>query len=308
MQGSLDQPPITLRGSRRGGAAFLVFGLLLTGAGALAVVGPKVSPAGVGFFIFGLLLFFVGVKSVVSPAQLSIGPGGLELNGALGSRRFAWDEVAAFRVVQLRRARLIGFDRTGTAARNGLFRDLAAALTPANISSAYDAAIPGKWPSVAAEDLVELLNDARHRWGGVQAARALELRPRSSSGQRIDRRLYWLAIGLLMSISVLLSALTHGGRVTGGLTLLSIWITARRLHDIGRSGWWQAAVLAGQIALGIVLIAGLHWSPQAALGPLVLVQLAFAVGLGAIPGDPAANRFGAPPGAPGLEPAAEVFR
>lgn len=306
MQGSLDQPPIVLQGARGRGVPVLILGLLLTAFGATLIAGPHVSGGGVLVFALGLLTFFFGLMTLVAPAELSIAPGGLELKGAFRTRRFGWDEVAAFRVVALRRSRLIGFERTGRAAPNGLLRDLGMAFTPANISSPYDAAIPAKWASASPEAVAELLNAARARWGGVQAARALELRPRGSSGQRIDRRLYWLGVCVLVPVSTVGSLLSHRVGVSGGLTIFWIWLYARRLHDIGRSGWWQAAALGGIAAVGLVL-GLLHVSIGAATVVGGLVQLAFTGLLGAIPGDPEVNRFGPPPGAPPLEAASEVF-
>lgn len=308
MEGSLDQPPLILRGARKSGAPLLIVGLLMTLGGAAMIVGPRISTAGIALFLLGLVFFFFGLTAVAAPAQLAIAPGGMELRGALGTRRFRWDQVAAFRVVSLRRGRLIGFDRTGTAGRSGLVRDLAMAFSTANVSSAYDMAIPGAWSSLSAETVAELLNRARAKWGGAPATRALQARPRGSSGRRIDRRLYWLALGVLTGISLLISLVAHGARASGYLTAVSIWIYARRLHDIGRSGWWQAAVFAFQIALAIVLLGALHWSAAALVGPLALVQIGFTLALGAIPGDPSANRFGPPPGTPPLEVQAEAFR
>lgn len=307
MQGSLDQPPIILQGARKGGAPIVILGLVATGCGATMIAGPRFSAVGVVVFVVGLLTFFLGLMRIVAPAQLAIAPGGMELKGAFKTRRFSWDEVAVFRVVALRKTRLIGFERTGSAARNGLFRDLSMALTPADISSPYDTAIPARWSSASPEAVAQLLNDARARWGGVQAARALELRPRGSSGQRIDRRLYWLAACVLAPLSIGISLVTHGSRAAGGLSVFWMWLYARRLHDIGYSAWWQAGFVAMQVMVMVLLLVRLHWSVGAATGAAMLVQFAFTAILGAIPGDPDANRFGAPPGAPPLEAASEVF-
>jgi uncharacterized membrane protein YhaH (DUF805 family) len=306
VQGSLDQPPIVLQAPRKGGTPVLILGLLLTAMGAVWIVGPRSAAGGAVTFALGLLTFFLGLMKLVAPAQLAIAPGGMELKGPFKTRRFGWDEVALFRVVALRRTRLIGFERTGSAARSGLLRDLGMAFLPANISSPYDSTIPARWSSASPEAVAQLLNDARARWGGVQEARALELRPRGSSGQRIDRRLYWLGVCVLVPTSIAGSFLVHGLRVSSGLTILWIWLYARRLHDIGRSAWWQAGVLAAAVVLGVVL-GLLHVSVSAATVIGALVQLAFTAVLGAIPGDPDVNRFGPPPGAPPLEAAAEVF-
>ena len=113
----------------------------------------------------------------------------------------------------------------------------------------------------------------------------------------------------------------------GLATLLpSLAVTSRRLHDIGKSGWWQllwyatmglawavAAVLLF-IALAGIFVAAIGWSIisggdltgalYAALPALLAVIAALAITLGVIiwaiiwlarPGEPAANRYGPNP-------------
>lgn len=310
MPGSLDQPPITVQAKRKRGVPSLVLGLLLLFGGApMLMGGARSAPLGMVLFALGLLAVFLAVMMIAAPARLVVGPEGIKLTGLLRTRTFGWDQAANFRVVRLRRTRLIGYDKPGLGGGRGLLSDLAAAISTVNLAGPYDAVLPGAWSTMSAEGVAELLNEGRARWGGVLAARAPALRARGSSGQRIDRKLYWLALALLTGLGVLLGAATPGGHLfTRGLLLFWIWVYARRLHDFGRSGWWQAAGLALQVVLAYGLIGQLHWRESPSLAVLGLVQLVFTGVVGAIPGDPGENRFGPPPGVPPLAAQAEVFR
>lgn len=107
---------------------------------------------------------------------------------------------------------------------------------------------------------------------------------------------WWVLFSFLFNIVVggLLTALGADwlGTISSLLLLLpSLAVGARRLHDTGRSGWWQAAVyLPGALtALGGVFFAiGL-------VGMLVMVVLLI-VWL-AKPGDAGPNGYGPPPAA-----------
>lgn len=310
MQGSLEQPPITLQAKRKRGVPILILGLLATFGGALLVAAPRSGSLGpFGLFAAGLFLVFLGLLMVAAPTELILEPAGIRLKGALRTRSFAWDQVANFRVVRLRRTELIGFDRPGQAGGRSLMRDLGMAMTTVNISGPYDAVLPGGWSIASAATVAEIMNQARAQWGGALAARVPDVRRRGSSGQRIDRRLYWMAVCTLGPLAVLLSLATHGARgLSGGFGLIWIWVYMRRLHDIGRSGWWQAPVFGVQCVVAVVLMTSLHASAPAVLAAVLLIQGAFTAILGAIPGDPGENRFGAPPGVPLAEVQAEAFR
>jgi uncharacterized membrane protein YhaH (DUF805 family) len=70
-------------------------------------------------------------------------------------------------------------------------------------------------------------------------------------------------------------------------------VTAKRLHDRGRSGWWAALVLLALVAV---------WTPpQNYLDFLFSLVLAWAaIELCAMPGEQGANRFGPNPQRPAL--------
>ena len=77
---------------------------------------------------------------------------------------------------------------------------------------------------------------------------------------RATRTEYWMYILFYIIILIVLSAVDWvlgigvlGILFTLGLLIPSIAIAARRLHDTGRSGWWQLVALVPLIG-GLVLI------------------------------------------------------
>lgn len=116
---------------------------------------------------------------------------------------------------------------------------------------------------------------------------------------RSDRKEYWVYILSVFAIYALLSfvGFDAGSGASAGVTLL---IQIRRLHDLGRSGWWAVVLLVAQIAVAIPLLF---------MGPLgltlaVLASLAVLIVMGVLPGQPFENRFGPPRG---QRPLSQVF-
>jgi uncharacterized membrane protein YhaH (DUF805 family) len=304
VQGSLEQPPVILRASRPRLAALAFIGLMCLAAG-IFLLGHR-SAFGLIFSGLGLYVLAAGVASVIAPPVMTIAPSGVSVKTGWNTRAYTWKQVANFRVVKVNKTAFIGFDRPETSGAAGVMRDLAAALRATRVSGTYDSLFVGRW-SAPTDVVAALLNDAQAKWGGAVAARA----PRHghATGQRIDRLAYWLAAAVLLALGLGVSWITHGARgVSGGVTVLWVWVYARRLHDIGLSGWWQAPVLALQVAILLGLTLGAHWSMAATIGAAALLQLAFTAALGAVPGHPAENRFGPPPGALDRSALAEVFR
>src|SRR3569832_1105844 len=116
MQGSLDEPPIIVRGKRWSWRqiAPAIF-LLLILLGRFGDHGGNVSAtaqdpmiwmfAGVG----GLALLTM-VRLVVSPPTLELSPQGIRRTYGWRSRRYRWEDVANFRPVHLARLEAVGFD------------------------------------------------------------------------------------------------------------------------------------------------------------------------------------------------------
>ncbi len=79
------------------------------------------------------------------------------------------------------------------------------------------------------------------------------------------------------AMSVAYSRPVLDGLVSLLLFVPSLAVGARRMHDIGRSGWWQAIVLAGVVAmvvpfLGMLVLLGcvgllIYWFAQPSEGP-----------------------------------------
>jgi uncharacterized membrane protein YhaH (DUF805 family) len=75
---------------------------------------------------------------------------------------------------------------------------------------------------------------------------------------------------------------------------VALWLqTVRRLHDLGRTGWWVAGIVIGDIAISAaaVEIPAVIW---ASAMPELFV-LAALLGIGFLPGDRGENRFGPSP-------------
>ena len=109
---------------------------------------------------------------------------------------------------------------------------------------------------------------------------------------RARRREYWIWIGPMFVLIVVLGIVAPGSELLFGIPLLLIWI--RRLHDLGWTGWLAPLINFGIGILGAVgkvaLPADLADLPQG-LGALAALIL-----LGALPGQPRRNAYGPPPG------------
>ena len=141
-----------------------------------------------------------------------------------------------------------------------------------------------------------------------------------SAEGRIGRGEFWIGWLVLLGVSVVTGWIPLIGML---ISLVAIYCTvciyAKRLHDMGKSGWLQVipiavGILAGgwavmSIGAGAAMSAMSGGSDEAvaagALGGLgmgllglavaFLVWIGFLLWIGLTPGEPAANRFGAPP-------------
>jgi uncharacterized membrane protein YhaH (DUF805 family) len=97
--------------------------------------------------------------------------------------------------------------------------------------------------------------------------------------------LSWMSSGVLAPLVFLLSL---------PLMFIGVVNVAKRLHDHGKSGWWQAAVWGTLFVFGF--IGGLMPSNLLVEGIVGLITVGAMIGaliyLGFIPGEWASNRFG----------------
>lgn len=72
---------------------------------------------------------------------------------------------------------------------------------------------------------------------------------------------YWVLFVVLASIGLSIISETLSGLFSLGVLLPGIAVGTRRLHDVGRSGWWQLLSLTG---IGILVL--LYWAVQPSEG------------------------------------------
>jgi uncharacterized membrane protein YhaH (DUF805 family) len=109
---------------------------------------------------------------------------------------------------------------------------------------------------------------------------------------RSSRREYWIWIAIILAISIALSFSPLKG-TSGGMTAVLLFAQIRRLHDVGRTGWWAVAATFAPLIVMLPLMAVASLEVAALLG--TVIELGLIVWIGVIPGDPAENRFGRTP-------------
>lgn len=130
---------------------------------------------------------------------------------------------------------------------------------------------------------------------------------------RTGRKDFWLGAAALIGAGLVGGLIPLVGPLVS-LALIVPWtcLTAKRLHDIGRSGWLVlVAVVPSVISGAMALFTALATANVAALGlafagagvtlmvstVALLVSLGFLLWVGLKPGEPAANAYGPAPAA-----------
>ncbi|MFZ0270170.1 DUF805 domain-containing protein [Caulobacter sp.] len=143
-----------------------------------------------------------------------------------------------------------------------------------------------------------------------------------SAEGRIGRQAFWIGWLMLLGAQVVAGWIPLLGQAIG-LVAIFAWVClcAKRLHDMGRSGWWQVL----PILLGPVLIIGsaisigfgailaevtngdAGWAALAGVGGLFVSiaiafvsVIAFTLWVGITQGQPGENRYGEPPLTPAM--------
>jgi uncharacterized membrane protein YhaH (DUF805 family) len=143
-----------------------------------------------------------------------------------------------------------------------------------------------------------------------------------SAEGRIGRQAFWIGWLMLLGVQVVAGWIPVVGHALG-LVALFAWVClcTKRLHDMGRSGWWQAPPFALSLALvigsvmwigvGAALAAIGDGNPEvvalAGVGVLLMSivvafvsMIAFTLWVGVAEGEPGENRYGEPPLTPAI--------
>lgn len=311
MQGDLDHPPIIVRGARWRGAVVFVGSTVVVAAilfGLGTGHGTKTLLASLVFFS---VLGVAGLWMAVAPARLEIGPEGLRQTQLWRRSRYPWSDVHDFRPATLGFFnRVVGFDFLVAQPKRAGIRRLNAAIVGVH------ATLQPGW-EIDPHTLANLLNQARERWlafdpaGGPAPAPAIAPPPvaRGFAGARMDRKVFALCVVAGFAVAVGLSFIPGANRGASSVaTVIFIRLYASRLHDIGRSGWWQVLLYAAQILAGILLATAAGWDLEMVVAAVLALQLIFTGLLAAIPGQVGPNRFGPAPGQPTAVGQSEAFR
>ncbi len=111
---------------------------------------------------------------------------------------------------------------------------------------------------------------------------------------RINRATYWVWLGLILGLYRLFNLLSSKHTAVSEVVLILVCVP--RLHDIGKSGWWAGGFFLAEIVIAVISFATLPLKlATVPLGLFVVIVAGLMIWLGAIAGDPLANRFGEPP-------------
>jgi uncharacterized membrane protein YhaH (DUF805 family) len=110
---------------------------------------------------------------------------------------------------------------------------------------------------------------------------------------RATRTEYGFYVAFIIGLGIVLGLLPTPPAVNTGLWIAMMFAQIRRLHDIGRTGWWALGINLAPV-LPMVLLMSVMGLEDAALvgGAFALIPI---IWLGVVKGQPEENRFGAPP-------------
>lgn len=109
---------------------------------------------------------------------------------------------------------------------------------------------------------------------------------------RANRNEYWLWAAPNLVIGLALAAVVSPlFAYVQSVIFTCIWI--RRLHDLGRTGWWVAAI---NVAVNLVTLGGQLSGAALVTGLGALLYVGAVAVMGIVPGQPRENEYGPPSG------------
>jgi len=314
VKGTLENPPIIIEGRRIRAIVVFSFSLFLLLVTALEVTVKALSTIAIEGALLWTAAVLVTGWQVARPSRLEVTSDGITLKVLWRTRRYAWDQIHDFRPCTVGLyTQTVGFDFVSPPAKGRRMRQINAGL------AGVHGTLSVGW-TLKPHDLADLLNDARERWlrvdvhrdDVVPAARRIAP-PRAAPGYvgaRMRRIPFTIVTALIFALNaVLVLASGQAGGARYAFVGLTIYFTARRLHDMGRSGWWQLAVhvTAFMAAIGLT-IATSPKSSAPAMSAVGAIEVVFFVFLCLIRGDRGSNRFGPAPGQRSALATSESFR
>ncbi len=301
-KGSLDDPPIVVRGSRTKAGLVFVGALAFVGLGVLMLKQSTDLLAYLCIGFFGLCAI-VGLFQFVVPNVLELSPAGLSWRAKGRRHSRLWSDIDEFRVVGMISSRYVGWNYTETFSGRAQLGALNAGLV------GVEATLPVGW-ELDPPELADLLNRARSKWlvrasgaGAEQSSGSEVTSGGSILASRMGRRGYWIWLAVLVGISVAVGLTSGGAKASsGGLLLPMIWAYRGRLHDIGHTAW--LALIPVLLPVVAVIVGLLMTGASEGVDSEPVLLLAFALQaiptaiIGLIPGTPGPNRFGPAPGRP----------
>lgn len=136
-----------------------------------------------------------------------------------------------------------------------------------------------------------------------------------SAEGRIGRQVFWIGWLMLLGAHVVAGWIPLVGQVIGLIAVFAwVCLCTKRLHDMGRSGWWQllpillgpVLIIGSALSIGVGAILGeitnTDWAALAGVGGLLVsvaiafvAVAAFTLWVGVAEGQPGENRYGEPP-------------
>jgi len=138
-----------------------------------------------------------------------------------------------------------------------------------------------------------------------------------SAEGRIGRQAFWIGWLMLLGVQVVAGWVPLIGQVIGLIAVFAwVCLCTKRLHDMGRSGWWQllpmvlgpVLIIGSALSIGFSAIFGeitnidTDWAALAGVGGLVVSVAiaffslaAFTLWVGVSEGQVGENRYGEPP-------------